>query len=82
MNLQTLLETVTDGEEHGWATEFQWIEKHSPNDLNGFLEDVGEHGIQNPVLIGPDNRLWDGHHRVWAAQKLGLETIPVERITQ
>lgn len=32
----------------------------------------------DPVLLGNDGRVWDGHHRLLAAVALGLEDIPVE----
>lgn len=38
---------------------------------------VSEHGIE-PVCIGEDGRLHDGHHRVVAAIVLGIERIPLQ----
>ena len=34
-------------------------------------------GIVEPVLLGDDGRVWDGHHRVCIALELGLERVPV-----
>jgi hypothetical protein len=39
---------------------------------------VAKHGITQPVCLGPDGRVWDGHHRIVAARRLGIDTIPVE----
>lgn len=35
-------------------------------------------GITMPVLIGNDGRLWDGHHRLRIAVRLGIPFVPVE----
>lgn len=44
-----------------------------------FVESVRADGIQEPVSLGPDGRVWDGHHRVCAAIVLGLDAVPVVR---
>jgi ParB-like chromosome segregation protein Spo0J len=41
---------------------------------------VAEHGIQSPLLLGDKQgavSLYDGHHRLLAAEELGLPTVPV-----
>lgn len=30
------------------------------------------------IMLGPDGRVWDGHHRIVAAHALGIESLPVE----
>lgn len=35
--------------------------------------------IDQPILLGSDGRIWDGHHRITAARRLGFDAIPVER---
>lgn len=37
-----------------------------------------EHGLDQGVCLGDDGRVWDGHHRIVAAKRLGIETIPLE----
>lgn len=39
---------------------------------------VAAGGVIEPVCIGDDGRLHDGHHRVIAAMHLGIERIPLE----
>lgn len=39
---------------------------------------IAEHGLTQGVCLGPDGRVWDGHHRIVAARRLGLTEIPVE----
>lgn len=41
------------------------------------LADVKEHGFQEPVLLGNDGRVWDGHHRIIVGNLL-QRLIPVE----
>ncbi len=41
-------------------------------------EHIAAHGISGGVCLGPDGRVWDGHHRIVAAIRLGIEQIPVE----
>lgn len=44
--------------------------------LERWLAEQGR--IEQPVCLGPDGRVWDGHHRIVAARRLGLTEIPVE----
>lgn len=40
---------------------------------------VAEHGFTGlGVCLGTDGRVWDGHHRIVAARRLGIERIPLE----
>lgn len=43
--------------------------------LGGSIEAVG---IQKPIVLGTDGRVWDGHHRLAVACRLGLREVPVE----
>jgi hypothetical protein len=42
------------------------------------IESIRSEGIREPVLLGNDGRVWDGHHRIVVAMHLGLDTVPVE----
>lgn len=46
-----------------------------------FLEDVRRNGIRTPIRVGYDSNgvfeIVDGHHRLWAAQQLGIDEVPV-----
>jgi len=44
--------------------------------LEEHLREVG--AITQPVCLGGDGRVWDGHHRIVAAIRLGFDEIPVE----
>lgn len=39
---------------------------------------IAEHGLDGGVCLGTDGRVWDGHHRIVAARRLGIDTIPLE----
>ena len=44
------------------------------------LEDyIKDHGIMGTIRLGNDGRVWDGHHRLIAAKRLGIETVEVEQ---
>lgn len=43
-----------------------------------FEAHVAEHGIPGGVCLGGDGRVWDGHHRVVAALRMGITQVPVE----
>ncbi|MBY4381896.1 hypothetical protein HQO24_10605 [Rhodococcus fascians] len=64
--------------EHSWADELRemWTEPHRSVTLD-ILDSVLQVGIREPLMIGDDGRLWDGHHRLAVAVALGLTSIPV-----
>lgn len=46
------------------------------------IDDIRESGIETPIYISKEtNKIIDGNHRVFIAQQLGLENIPVKYIT-
>lgn len=53
---------------------------HSPTQVSQLAGSIAEFGFTNPVLIGDDNVIIAGHGRVMAAEKLGLEEVPVIRL--
>lgn len=80
MLLADLLRDFRDGEEHGWQTEFDWLDTHHAHRLDSLMTSVQQVGILTPILLGNDGRVWDGHHRIAVAHRLGIETVPVTRI--
>lgn len=65
-----------------WSWEEEWASldrRHAQTNYLATLEQqIRENGITLPILIGSDGRLWDGHHRLRIAVRLGIEYIPVE----
>lgn len=39
---------------------------------------IAANGLTQGVCLGTDGRVWDGHHRIVAARRLGLAYVPVE----
>lgn len=61
-----------------WAAEFGDLLTRDGGALASLLADVAVHGIREPLLLGDDRRVWDGHHRLLVARLLGLTAIPVQ----
>lgn len=34
--------------------------------------------VEQGIYLGPDRRVWDGHHRIVAARRLGFPDLPIE----
>ena len=81
MALSDLMRDYRDGEEHGWQTEFDWLDEHHAHRMDRLVTSIQAFGIREPILLGDDGRVWDGHHRIYAAHRLALEAVPVTRAT-
>jgi hypothetical protein len=47
-------------------------------DMDGLRKDVGEHGLQEPLMVDPDHTtLLNGHHRAHVAMEQGHMFVPV-----
>lgn len=58
-----------------WACEFAEI--GCRDDLTELVNDIKANGIREPILLGNDGRVWDGHHRVMVAVALDIKFVPV-----
>lgn len=54
--------------------------KHSDFQINQIAASIREFGFISPIVVDRLNTIVAGHGRLLAAQKLGLETVPVVRI--
>lgn len=66
-----------------WHREFTDLVTRDFQAIHELSLSIKEHGIQNPLLLGDDKRVWDGHHRICAAILAGIylmdeKVIPVE----
>ena len=61
----------SQGDDWTWADEAAWVIRNHADKLAALVEDVAANGIQEPVLLGTDGRIWDGHHRILAARLTG-----------
>ena len=50
---------------------------HSDEQVNQIVSSIKEFGFLNPIIVDGENGIIAGHGRVMAAQKLGLEVLPV-----
>ena len=50
---------------------------HSDQQVTQIAASISEFGFTNPILTGADNVIIAGHGRLLAAQKLGIDTVPV-----
>ena len=64
-----------------WPTEWASLARESGDHLVQLMEDIVANGVQRPVLLGDDGRVWDGHHRLMVASLLGIESLAVEHGT-
>lgn len=55
--------------------------KHETADVTAIAKSIEEFGFDDPIGIwGEDNIIVEGHGRLLAAKKLGMETVPVIRL--
>lgn len=47
----------------------------------GIIQSIREEGQLEPILLGDDGRVWDGHHRIVALMYLGRSDVLVEFAT-
>jgi ParB-like chromosome segregation protein Spo0J len=45
--------------------------------MASLVADISANGVREPILLGDDGRVWDGHHRICAAIELNLTELPV-----
>lgn len=82
MHLTDVLTQYEDGNDAGWPAEFEWLWAEQPDQMVALIQDIITNGIQQPILLGVDGSIWDGHHRIAAAVALGLDVIPTKRSEQ
>lgn len=60
-----------------WGWEWEFVLCCRDDYFGALVEDIKANGIQAPVVLGDDGRVWDGHHRITAAVLLRLDVIPI-----
>jgi ParB-like chromosome segregation protein Spo0J len=50
---------------------------HSPQQIDKIAASIREFGFLNPIIVDGENGIIAGHGRVLAAQKLGMDELPV-----
>ena len=74
---RNIIGDVRTGDEHSWADEFKVLWSNDSRGMLALMNSVLKEGIREPVVIGADGRLWDGHHRLAVAIALQLGPIEV-----
>jgi ParB-like chromosome segregation protein Spo0J len=77
LNIVALMERYEPSTDIGWENTFQEFEDKEQRRLDRLMSSIQETGIQTPVVISDETgTVWDGLHRLYAAQKLGITEIP------
>lgn len=61
-----------------WRDEARWLWLHQFDDMVQLVRSLLDDGQQEPVMVGDDGRLWDGHHRVVALLAIGEPLVLTE----
>ncbi len=86
LTAEQVMELVNDGNEIGWAEELRllWTERRA--EMLKLMDSVIGVGFCEPITLGNDGRLWDGHHRVGVALALGImlpaSQVPAEAVSE
>lgn len=73
---QKVIEQYNDGDENGWEIELAYLWKVRRPQLLNLMDSVLAEGFREPIDLGCDGRVWDGHHRIAVALALGI-SLPV-----
>ena len=60
-----------------WDDEREWLWHCHREQMASLVADISANGVREPILLGDDGRVWDGHHRICAAIELNLTELPV-----
>lgn len=55
--------------------------QHGEKDTDAIVESIREFGFKDPIGIGEDGTIIEGHGRLIAAKKLGMKTVPIIRLS-
>lgn len=80
MDPQAVIAEFKDGDEVGWDVEFAFLRSEHKERLAEIRFTAWHEGIREPIQLGNDGRVWEGHHRLCVAIDLGLGSVPVVRL--
>lgn len=72
----SVMAAVTPGDRTTWPSELRWLWTEHRDQLLALMDRVLAEGFLEPIVLGFDGRLWDGHHRLAVAKALGI-LVPV-----
>lgn len=75
----------SQGDDWTWSYEYVYCWMSDGPRTTSIIERVKNEGIgfddiENPITLGDDGRVWDGHHRILIARYLGIETVKVRKV--
>lgn len=76
ISAQNVIEHYKTGDEIRWADELEFLWTKRRAHLLKLMDSVLEGGFREPITLGNDGRVWDGHHRLAVALALDVP-IPV-----
>lgn len=80
VSTKSVLDLFMPGDADAWFDSFKKIQElHQADDyLLSLRESILVGGIRNPIVLGSDGCVWDGHHRLCIATgALVLTKVPV-----
>lgn len=57
------------------------VKKHPENQLRQIMASINRFGFNDPIAVDQDNVVVEGHGRLEAAQRLGMNEVPTLRLT-
>lgn len=78
MRVNDIIDGYSTGDACPWVDEFAYMLDCHGEQMAMLVNDIDRIGIENPIILGDDGRVWDGHHRLMAARILGIEEVEVQ----
>ena len=76
MSIEEVLRNYVPGShDWSWEEEFEDLKTRDFDYLQELLVDILTHGQREPILLGNDGRVWEGHHRILVLLDLGQTHI-------
>ena len=71
------------GDDWTWRDEYIDLLTRDVNNTRSIIHRAWRDGLhfadkEQPILLGSDGRVWDGHHRICVALLLGIRTVNVD----
>lgn len=71
ISINELLRTFVPGSaDWSWEEEFQDLETRDSELLREIEDSIRRYGQIEPIELGNDGRVWDGHHRILVMRRL------------
>lgn len=77
VRLDALLDVYSVGS-GDWSWDEEYTKLIDQPGTRKLLDRIRAEGIREPILLGTDGRVWDGHHRIIIAMHIGIDSVPVE----